>query len=815
MAMLRYSLLVLLSFCGALQSAASIAPAAEPPTDFFEKKIRPVLVQHCYECHSAKSKIVQANLYLDTREGMRRGGDSGPAVVPKEVDESLIVDALRYEKFEMPPKGKLPDAVVADFVTWIESGAPDPRDGKSAAPKAIDLAAGRQHWAYQRPQASVPPKVQDEAWPAGAIDRYLLSKLEARQLRPVADADPQTLVRRLYLDLTGLPPTPAEVAAFVAQSTQAELEDLVDKLLASERYGERWGRHWLDVARYAESVGKEKNSPYRLAWRYRDYVIDAFNADKPFDEFIREQIAGDLLPAESPDERDEQLIATSFLAIGPKALSEPNIEQFLLDIADEQLDVTCRAFLATTAGCARCHDHKFDPIPTTDYYALIGIFRSTECLSGMVRPYREFSYGRTRPLSDKKPDLVDVSEKVHREIAGIDAEMIRINAEYRAANRKQGKSAERDAAYKLREDALKKRLAELVEEIEGRGAENVGGPRFTMGARERDKPADFAVRIRGELADLGPVVPRGFLSVVTDERTVPIDRNQSGRLQLAEWIASRDNPLTARVLVNRLWQHLFGAGLVTTTDDFGLVGERPSHAELLDYLALRFMDQGWSVKRMLREMLLSRAYRLSNRHEATAFAKDPDNRLLWRFTRRRLEAEAIRDSLLHVSGELDLHRPQGSLVLSLPNTELGPTARGLGAGWEVRSVYLPLLRGSVPEELGLFDVADPSLVVGRREVTTVAPQALFLMNSEFVLDRAGAMAKKLLEPTELDQAQRIDLAYRTALGRLPSSEERREAATFLDARAQRIGQTREEVLLISWTGFSHALLGSAEFRYVY
>jgi len=784
--------------------------------EFFEKKIRPVLVAQCYECHSAKAKIVQANLYLDTREGLRRGGDSGPAVVPNEVGDSLLVEALRYENFEMPPKGKLSDAVIADFVKWIELGAPDPRDGKSATPKTIDVAAGRNHWAYLSPQLTPPPAVRDAAWAVTPIDRYLLAAMEAKQLHPAPDADSYTLVRRLYLDLTGLPPTPDEVETFVTDASPQAVERLVDKLLASPRFGERWGRHWLDVARYAESVGKEKNSPYRMAWRYRDYVIDAFNADKPFDEFIREQVAGDLLPSKSDAERDEHLIATGFLAIGPKALSERDVEQFYLDIADEQLDATCRAFLATTAGCARCHDHKFDPIPTADYYALIGIFRSTDPLSGMIRPYREFSYGRTVPLSSKLTTQPDRSQAVGDEIAAIDAERIQMSSDYRAANRKDGGNPERKADYDRRDGALLARISELVAEIEAVDkTERDGGARFTMGVRERPKPADFAIRIRGELADLGPVVPRGFLSVLQNDRTPPVDRNQSGRLQLAEWIASRDNPLTARVFVNRVWQHLFGKGLVTTVDDFGAVGDVPSRPELLDYLALQFMDEGWSVKRIVREIVLSRAYRLSNRHDGRAFAADPDNRLLWRFDRRRLEAEAIRDAILAASGRLDLERPVGSRVLTLANTELGAPARTVGDGLVCRSVYLPLLRSGVPEALALFDIADPSLVVGRREVTTVAPQALFLMNSGFILDEAGAMAERLLERTDLSDAERVDYAYRLTLARPAGETERREALEFLAATPTTVAKTPVGVRRAAWTGLCQSLFGSAEFRYVY
>jgi len=777
--------------------------------EFFEKKIRPVLARECYECHSEKSKILKANMLLDTRDGTLRGGDSGAALAPGKSDESLLMAALRYDGLEMPPKGKLSEDVIADFAKWIDMGAPDPRSGKASAPKAIDIAEGRKFWSFQPPQLSSLPEVKQKNWPKSDIDHYVLAGMEAKGLRPAPDADRETLIRRLSFDLTGLPPTPEETQAFVKDQSDQALETLVDRLMASPRFGERWGRHWLDVARYAESSGKERNVPYRMAWRYRDYVIDAFNADMPYDQFIREQLAGDLLPHASTDERDRQLIATGFLAIGPRALTERVNEQYLLDVCDEQLDTTCRAFLASTAGCARCHDHKFDPIPTTDYYALIGIFRSTDHQAGVINLRREFSYNRAAVLGDEA--IRDGAAKaLQGEIARLEKELDVCRNDARAANKAKDKDKQREC--KEREDATLARLTEARSRAE---LDDRSGPRFAMAVCDGTKPVDYAVRIRGELEDLGPVVPRGFITVATSEHTPTVDPSRSGRLELANWIASRDNPLTSRVMVNRLWQHLFGKGIVDSVDNFGVLGEKPSHPELLDYLAIRFVDEDWSVKRMLRLIVLSRVYQLSSQRDDTAYTVDPGNRLLWRFARRRLEAEAIRDSILSVCGQLSLERPYGSPTLTIPNVELGSTSRSLAMNdsFTCRGVYLPMLRGNVPEMLGLFDMADPSLVIGQREVTTVATQALYLMNSKFIMDKSKRFADRLLAEKDLDDAGRIELAYRLALTRGPSKAELEQVLAFV-GDVDSASTTDSKARPNRWADFCQALFSSAEFLYV-
>jgi len=802
-------LLLIVGLLGAAEKPSDDAKPTPAQLEFFEKKIRPVLVQHCNECHSAESKIVQGGLYLDTRDGSRRGGDSGPAVVPGDAENSLLLSALKYDGYEMPPTGKLSDAVIADFTKWIEMGAPDPRDGEAPTAKVIDLEAGRKFWAYQPPRLVPPAAVKNQAWPRSEIDRYVLAKLEAEGLEPVGDVDPVLLIRRLSFDLVGLPPTPEEIDAFLKDTSPRAVERLVDRLLASPQFGERWGRHWLDVARYAESSGLERNVPYRMAWAYRDYVYDAFNADLPYDEFIREQLAGDLLESTKAAERDRRLTATGFLAVGTRALTERVEEKFAMDVVDEQLDTTCRAFLASTVACARCHDHKFDPIPTADYYALAGIFRSTESLPGVRSLRREFSYAHVALLGDAKRQAESraLIERIVELQKGID----QANSDLRRATA--AKDAARIEAEKDKLRAVKEEMAAALPNLEGNDG---SGPRFAMAVRDAEKTADCAIHIRGEIDQLGPVVPRGFMSVACNDEAPKVDAAGSGRRELAEWIASRDNPLTARVMVNRMWQHLFGRGLVESCDNFGTTGDLPTHPELLDSLALQFMDEGWSVKRAIRAMVLSRTYQLSDQGNAKANIVDPGNRLLWRFSRRRLEAEPIRDALLAVAGRLELKRPMGSASLALQNLELGSDAKILAMNDTPRhrAAYLPILRSNVPEMLSLFDMADPSFVMGRRDVTNVATQSLYLMNSKFVTDQAAGFAQRVLQQKGLNEgadiaAARVDLAFRMALARLPSDDERQEVLAFIQAE-QAAGRSETD----AWSGVCQALFGSAEFLYV-
>lgn len=827
--------------------------------DFFEKKIRPVLVANCYQCHSASSKEVKGELRLDTRALVLKGGESGPALVKGKPAESLLIQALKHENgMEMPPNQKLPDEVIADFEKWVLLGAPDPRTtASSTVGSKINYADARKFWAFQPPQATAPPATKDSAWAKTDIDRFLLARLEAEGLKPVADADKRTLLRRVYFDLIGLPPSPEETAAFLADPSPSALAGVIDRLLDTPQFGERWGRHWLDVARYGESTGKERNVPYPYAWRYRDYVFDAFTTGKPFDQFIREQIAGDLLPAKSDAQRREHLIATGFLALGPKGLNERNAEQFAMDVADEQLDVVTRGFMALSVACARCHDHKFDPIPQRDYYSMVGIFRSTNVLAGVERGNNKTGYaGGYMKLPDAKAAAPAptasrapaVDDGKRRELARLqselkDAKILLAKAQITAKARIEERLASNPKIKKAAKDKLKaqaeKQLDKLTESertrvrtvekqiaaLEGRSepeaaAETNKSGDPAMAVQDSARPADCRINIRGEVADLGDVAPRGFVKVIATASAPRVNEAQSGRLQLAQWIASKENPLTARVIVNRVWAHLFGRGLAAQVDNFGALGEAPSHPELLDTLAVRFVQEGWSVKKLIRDIMLSRAYQMSSEHQPAAYAKDPDNQLLWRMNRRRLEAEAIRDAMLAVSGNLDFRRPEGSPVQKLPVGELGRQIKGEELYQEVvyRSAYLPLARGYVPEFLNTFDVADPELVVGQRDITTVATQALYLMNNPQVRAQSQAFAERVLADSRLTSEEaRIDQAFQMALGRPATTEQKSQAREFLSQYAASLGDAAnaESNRRSAWINFCQALFASAEFRYVY
>ncbi|HEX5102805.1 MAG TPA: PSD1 and planctomycete cytochrome C domain-containing protein, partial [Pirellulaceae bacterium] len=673
---------VILTTVGLLALLASSAPAADDPKgiDFFEKNIRPVLVSKCYQCHSASAKELGGELRLDTKEGVLKGGESGLAVVPSKPAESLILQALRHEDgLEMPPKEKLSDSVVADFTKWIEMGAPDPRKKNvSTVGGKINILEARKFWAFQPPKVVAPVAAQNAAWERSEIDKYILAGLEAKGLSPVADADKATLIRRAYFDLIGLPPSPEQIDAFVNSSDPLAFEKLIDELLAMPQFGERWGRHWLDVARYGESTSKERNIPFPYAWRYRDYVYDSVAADKPFDQFVREQVAGDLLPAKNDAQRNEMLTATGLLALGPKSLNQRNAEQFRMDTADEQLDVVSRGVMALSVACARCHDHKFDPIPTADYYAMVGIFRSTDVLGGVKQGNNKAGYaGDFVYLSEPSPKKEIADESTRKELVTLNRQLdtakeelqkarseLRKKAEAAESNPKKGKAKNAKAAQKqlakreaaaLREHQQKiKELEDKIAALQGGSSGGSGSGIPVMGVRDSNNPEDCRINIRGEVTDLGDSVPRGYVRVLTFPNSPDVVPEQSGRLQLAMWLTSEKNPLTARVAANRVWYHLFGRGIVSTVDNFGALGEKPTHPELLDYLALKFMQDGWSTKKLIREIMLSRTYQLASDHSEANFAVDPGNTLVWRMNRKRLEAEAIRDSILAVSGNLDL-----------------------------------------------------------------------------------------------------------------------------------------------------------------
>ena len=812
----------------AVETAETQASAKD--LDFFEKTIRPALVKHCYECHSKESGKIKGSLILDTRDGSRLGGDSGPAVVPFKIEESLLIAAIRHndKNLAMPPKYRLEDSLVADFEKWIAMGAPDPREPAATGGKVpeytntIDLEKGRQHWAYQAPKKPQVPEFSNTDWTRNAIDAFVAEGHASKGITPAPDASPQTLIRRLTFDLTGLPPSPEEVEGFIAayaENADSAIGETVARLLASKAFGERWGRHWLDVARYAESSGKEVNATYPQAWRYRDYVIDAFNADKPYNEFLVEQIAGDLLPAKTDKERSEHLVATGFLALGTKNLNEQNSRQFRFDLVDEQIDTTTQAFLATTAACARCHDHKFDPIPMSDYYALAGIFLSSETLYGTPNGLQSRRATELVELPSTAPNLPGVGLAGIIELAyqrEVLSEAV-TSLEQQAAEARRSGGDPQAFVGRILQTRNQLGIAEgklLLYDDEGNARA------LAMGMRENGDAFDSQILIRGEEDQAtAERAPRGVLQVVKTDDAKAIPAGQSGRLQLAEWMASPENPLTARVLANRVWLWLFGEGLVSSVDNFGTTGEKPSHPALLDYLAVRLVELDWSVKDLIREITATRTYRMASTFDAEDYEKDPENRFLWRANPRRLDAESLRDATLAVSGLLDSDRPLGSAVAE---AGVGFVGRNIPEStFETdtnhRSVYLPVVRGAVPESLALFDFSDPSLTSGKREITTVPSQALYLMNSPFVIRSSNALAKLLTEEMGLRGPELAREAFFRAFSRPPTSDEAAEAKAFVEeflAKAKAEGLPDSEARLLALTGFCQSLLASAEFRYL-
>jgi len=810
---------------GADEGPTKPAPNEAANLVHFEKKIRPLLVAECYSCHAADSKEIKGGLALDTREGIRKGGDSGPAVVPGDVKASLLIAAVRHEDgLEMPPKRKLSNDQIADFVKWIEAGAIDPRDGAAAkTASAIDIEKGRQFRAFQPPVKPTLPMVKDQSWPLTDIDRFVRAAQEENGVTVVADADPQTLVRRLYFDLIGLPPTPDEVREFARDwksDAQRTLETTVDRLLDSSRYGERWGRHWLDVARYAESSGKETSFSYPQAWRYRDYVIDSFNADVPFDRFIREQIAGDLLPAKDDIQRAEQIVATGFLALGPKSHIERNKKQFEMDLVDEQIDAVSQAFLGLTVACARCHDHKFDPIPQTDYYALAGIFRSTETLYGTIPLVQNNNPSDLLTLPRGTGMTAGVPPLSSSERARLEKQI----ADLRAGRQEMARNREFATAKFLQNGILLNTLEARLKAYEADGTPRL----LAMGVRDRAIAKDSELFVRGEIEKPGPTVPRGFVQVLCSGesrlslresasfRGAKGDSHGSGRLELADWVASADNPLTARVFVNRVWLNLFGRGLVPTPDNFGVSGQAPSHPELLDHLAVTFVEDRWSIKKLIRRIVLSRVYRLDSSFVDANFEKDPENVWLWRMSPRRLDAEAIRDAMLATAGRLDLKPPTGSAVAVGGEGYTGGIERGgqlAEQRFNCRSVYLPAIRGRVFESLAEFDGVDGSVVTGQRSETTVPSQSLYLLNSPYSLGLASSAAQRLLKEAD-DSDARIDLAWQLWFGRTPTDTERNAALAFLERyrdKARNEGRQTGDPEVAAWTAFCQSLWASGEF----
>jgi hypothetical protein len=735
------------------------AGAAEPPTaEFFEKNVRPVLAEKCWSCHGPKKQ--QGGLRLDSRAALLKGSDGGAVVVAGQPDKSPLVRAVRREGDNpMPPRGHLNATEVEALASWVRLGVPWPEAGPTALTATAEEVR-RKHWAFRPVQKPALPAVRDTAWVRTPVDAFIRAGLEAKGLAPAAAADRVTLIRRLSFDLTGLPPTPEEVDAFLADQSSEAYEKLVDRLLASPHYGERWARHWLDVARYADTKGyvftDERRFPY--AYTYRDWVIRAFNEDLPYDQFLVQQLAADLLP---PGEDKRPLAAMGFLTLGRRFLNnEP-------DIIDDRIDVTTRGLLGLTVACARCHDHKFDPIPQKDYYSLYGVFASS------VEP----------------KELPPLPAPTTAERAAFEAELKKrteVVEKYREAHK-----AELAARNRKIRDELR-RLQKKVDEWRVTGA---GSPPRAMVLNDRPSPVDPHVFLRGNPNNPGPAVPRQFLEVVAGPSRKPFAQG-SGRLELARAIAGRDNPLTARVMVNRIWQHHFGQGLVRTPGNFGLRGEPPTHPELLDWLAATFVDQGWSVKKLHRLLLLSSTYRQASVADARTVEVDPENRLWGRTNRRRLEFEPLRDALLAVAGRLD---PQaGGAAVELTTAPFATR----------RSVYGFIDRQNLPGLFRTFDLASPDASTPERHVTTVPQQALFLMNSPFVAEQARHFAGRADVAGQPSDEARIRRMHRLTYGRDAEPEEVALGLRFVagvKATAWKLGP---------WEQYAQVLLMSNEFAMV-
>ena len=810
-------------------SMAQTEPLDPAQLSFFEKRIRPVLVNRCYECHSAGEKI-KGGLRLDHREGLILGGDSGPALVPGQPEKSLLITAIRHtdDDLKMPSREKLPPQEIAALTKWVSMGAPDPRvdHGESPLPNEIDYEEGRKFWSFVPPEKQDLPRVEAEEWPLTDIDHFVLSAMEARGLEPVAEANRRTLIRRIYFDLIGLPPTPKQIDAFLndPDSTPNAVTRVVDQLLSSPHFGERWGRHWLDVARFSESNGMERNFTYPHAWRYRDYVIAAFNKDKPYDQFIREQLAGDLLNDKTAPgtTREERQTATGFLALGPKILNEQDKQTFQMEVVDEQIDVSTRAVLGLTVSCARCHDHKFDPIGIRDYYALAGIFTSTRTLYGTKGGNGNRQPSQLIAISKGDPAQSSAREKHQQAFKAAQGKLTRTTRQYQNLKKQNSKPKDKASGKGKKTNANDKRMSELrtlMEKLKKEVAQlrksAPPAPDFAMGVAE-GKVADCRICLRGDPKKRGPAVKRAFLPVIPAPDQVSIKDNASGRLELADWMTSPRNPLTARVMVNRIWHHLFGAGLVRTVDNFGKMGEAPANLPLLNHLALQFMADGWSIKKLIRELTSSRVYQLGGNHNQKNFQIDPENRYCWKMSRRRLGAEAIRDAILHASGQLTTSPYRGSVLQKLGDINYGRSNPEVLDG-EVarhRSVYLPVIRNAVPEALRVFDFAEPSLIVGRRQITTVPTQALYLLNDPFVLRQTEAIAQRLMDSTG-DVVERVNLVFTWVLGRSATTLERERSIAFMqEISAGLDSQNEQHREKVAWATLSQSLIASAEFRYL-
>lgn len=885
--------------------------------EFFESKVRPILVQRCYECHSGQES--NGGLRLDYREGLLKGGDSGPALQADEPQGSLLLRAIRYQNadLQMPPSGKLDATEIEVLETWVGQGAVDPRadlpSGSSDKPQGMSIPDGRNFWSMMPLKPVEVPRAVDTDWCRNPIDAFVLKELDSNGLRPSPESSRREILRRVTLGLIGLVPESQEYKAFEQDTAPEAYERQVDRLLSSEQYGVRFGRHWLDVARYSDSNGLDENIAYGNAWRYRDYVVEAFNSDKPFDRFIEEQIAGDLLP----DADRQSKTATGFLVLGAKVLAEPDRDKLTMDTIDEQLDTIGKAFMGMTLGCARCHDHKFDPIKQRDYYALAAILKGTKTFGdsnfGAIKHWNEISYANPQEKEQLKAIDAQIAEKngawnkLKSEAIGKLREQVRKQAaDYLAVASKLTSEATlnewaqvgeelklhprvlansrryldnhrqeplfaqwhelaghgdhqaiRDYYQELFEralgewekakaaDAQVKKLEDSTLEAARVALGDVGGflaipakmehaldqeslvkihelaesarlfesaaPDETsvMGVADKGVVDGLAIHIRGSYRNLGDVVPRGFPEVMVSQGATPIfSRHSSGRLELARWLANATHPLTARVIVNRVWRWHFGRGLVESTENFGVLGDRPSHPELLDYLARWFIESGWSIKELNRLILTSSTYRMSSVHpEAqSALAIDPENRLRWHYKLERLGAEPLRDSILQVAGRLDCQLGGKSVPLRNRQFVFDHTSIDHTKYDSIRrTVYLPIIRNHLYSLLEQFDFPDPTMPVGSRNTSMVSVQMLLLMNADWIIDSASLLARRSQEFSS-EPSRRIDWLFETVLGRAPKEHEQRR---FLDAISA--GQASGED---PWVTLAHNLLICSEFIYV-
>ncbi len=905
--------------------------------EFFERKVRPIFANRCQGCHGSRGG--KAGLDLTSGTGFRRGADTGPVVIPKDWTNSRLAQVVSYqERLKMPPTGKLPDSEIAVLREWVSLGGEWPATPEEAAapsqgPKKKEYSkALKEFWTFRPLRPVAPPAVRDESWVRSPIDRFLLAALEDKGLRPAEPTGKRTLIRRAAFDLTGLPASDQEVEEFLADNRPDAFAKVVDRLLASPRYGEKWGRHWLDVARYADSTGADEDYRYPHAWRYRDWVIEAFNNDMPFGQFVREQIAGDLLPPAAGQEVNTRaVVATGFLALGPKLVAEQDKVKMFYDIVDEQIDVTSKAFLGLTIACARCHDHKFDPISTKDYYSLASIFASTRQLEKIEGTVSQLYYvplvGKAQAgewsayqkrVEDKKKEIDAVIASEGRRFRDqfapqiatymmaarrvyengedsakvadtdrLDAQVLEAWVSYlkpgkeRRAHLEPWYQAEGERQAEIAAQVQENFIAEAArrqkanddwkaasENAKAQGQEPPPAPKFLAGdnrlfteigtgkgpltlpekdrekrytaesrakiaaleeqrksiqasapveppfacAVTEDKPIEQAVFLRGNPDSKGEIVPKRFPVILAGEQQAPITQG-SGRRQLAEWLADPNNPLPARVMVNRIWQGHFGQGLVRTSNNFGITGERPTHPELLEWLAQEFLAHGGSVKHMHRLLMLSSAYRMSDLSTDLKNEKDPDNRLLSRFPMRRKTVEEIRDSLLLLDGGLDFTIGGTLQTGAGTDNEFSDGRKSLHPdNTRRRTVYLPLRRSNLATLLTLYDYGDATTSTEVREQTNVAPQALYMMNSKFVTERSTALAAQLLA-SETSDDRRIARAYLTVIGRGPAADEAAMARDYLSRFPGR--PDNDEGRRMAWASLCRTLIASNDFIYIH